>query len=136
MIKLAGPRYNPSTGIIKLSCEQFDTQAQNKRFLGTTIETLIKEAKDTKETFEDVPFDFRHHKPKKFHKFPEAWALTPERKMYLENKRAEKKKLDEEKLYNGQLVDGKTVIDTSLPFLGAEQVAEPVMAGVGAKTSR
>jgi len=95
---------------------------------------LVKEAKDLKDDFEDVPFDFRHHKPKKFYAFPKEWALTPERKQYLEAKRAEKAKLDDEKLYNGQLIDGKTVIDTSLPFLGEQQVqAEPVMVGAGTR---
>ncbi|KAF2830861.1 hypothetical protein CC86DRAFT_464072 [Ophiobolus disseminans] len=131
LIKLSGPRYNPSTDIIKMACEKFDTQAQNKRFLGQTIEALVKEAKDMKDNFEDVPFDFRHHKPKKFHVFPKEWELTPERKQYLDSKRQEKAKLDDEKLYNGQLIDGKTVIDTSLPFLGAgeQALAEPVMVG-------
>jgi small subunit ribosomal protein S35 len=57
LIKLAGPRYNPSTSIIKLSCEKFDTQSQNKRFLGDTISSLIKECKEGKDSFEDVPFE-------------------------------------------------------------------------------
>jgi small subunit ribosomal protein S35 len=127
-IKLAGPRYNPSTGIIKLSCEKFDTQAQNKRFLGETIHSLIQEAKDSKDTFADVPFDFRHHKPKKRWEFPKEWALTPERKQYLENKRAEAAKMEDRKVQNGKMIDGKTIIDTSLPFLN-EQVQEPVMVG-------
>jgi small subunit ribosomal protein S35 len=76
-----------------------------------------------------VPFDFRHHKPKKHFAFPQAWALTPERKKYLEERRAEKARLDDQKLNNGQLVDGKTVIDTSLPFLSEQAQAEPVMVG-------
>lgn len=129
LIKLAGPRYNPSTKAIKLSCEKFDTQAQNKRFLGETIQNLIKEAKDTKDKFEDVPFDFRHHKPKKRFEFPKEWALTPERKQYLESKRAEQAKMDDQRLHNGQLIDGKTVIDTSLPFLNEAAQPEPVMVG-------
>jgi small subunit ribosomal protein S35 len=127
LIKLAGVRYNPDTDIIKLSCEDFDTQTQNKRFLGETITKLLEEAKDGKDTFEDVPFDFRHHTPKVFHHFPEKWILTPERKQYLDNKRAQSLKSDDEKLHNGLLVDGKKVVDTSLPF--ATQEAEPVMVG-------
>lgn len=127
LIKLAGPRYNPDTDIIKMSCEDFDTQAQNKRFLGETIFKLLAEAKDGKDTFEDVPFDFRHRKPKVRYEFPKEWILTPERKKYLENKRAQAAKLDDERLHTGQLVDGKTVIDTSLPFSTPEP--EPVMVG-------
>lgn len=124
LIKLAGPRYNPSSDLIKLSTEQFDTQTQNKRFLGETITSLIAEAKDAKDTFEDVPFDFRHHKPKVRHEFPKEWILTAERKKYLAEKRAEMARLEDERKGNGQLVDGKTVIDTSLPFL---EQAEPVL---------
>ena len=127
LIKLAGVRYNPSTDIIKMSCEQFDTQAQNKRFLGETITKLLKEAKDGKDTFADVPFDFRHHKPKVRHQFPEKWVLTPERKKYLEDKRAQTFQLDDRKLNNGELIDGKTIINTTMPTRVAEPV--PVMAG-------
>lgn len=121
LLKLAGVRYNPSTKIVKMSCESFDTQAQNKRFLGETIQALIKEAKDTKDMFEDVPLDFRHHKEKKFTPFPEAWKLTPERKKYLEEKREKSRVLEDQRLNNGQLVDGKTVIETSLPLMGQRE---------------
>ncbi|KAJ4351107.1 37S ribosomal protein S24, mitochondrial [Ascochyta clinopodiicola] len=123
-IKLSGPRYNPSSDLIKLSTEQFDTQTQNKRFLGETIQSLIAEAKDSTDTFQDVPFDFRHHRPKVRHAFPQAWVLTPERKQYLAEKRAEQAKLQDLRAGNGQLIDGRTVVDTSLPFLAE---AEPVL---------
>lgn len=138
MIKLSGPRYNPSTGIVKMSCEKFDTQAQNKRFLGETIESLVKAAQDATDTFEDVPFDFRHHKPKKRFEFPKEWVLTKERKEYLEGKRAEAARLQDERAGNGSLIDGKTVIDTSLPFLNdsAQGQGEPVMVGAGRKQLR
>lgn len=43
--KLAGVRYNPETDIVKMSCEMFETQAQNKRYLGDLVDTLVKEAK-------------------------------------------------------------------------------------------
>jgi small subunit ribosomal protein S35 len=112
-----------------MSCEKFDTQAQNKRFLGETIQTLTQAAKDPTDTFEDVPFDFRHHKPKKYFAFPKEWALTPERKQYLDNKRAETARLQDDRANNGKLVDGKTVIDTSLPSLTQQAQAEPVMVG-------
>lgn len=42
--KLAGVRYNPETDIIKMSSEMFETQAQNKRYLGDLVDTLVKEA--------------------------------------------------------------------------------------------
>ena len=127
LIKLAGVRYNPSLDIIKISCESFDTQAQNKRFLGESIERLVKEAKDPKDMFEDVPFDFRHHKPKKRYEFPKEWILTKERKQYLEEKRARTLQLDDQKLNNGQLIDGKLIVETSMPAAALQP--EPVMIG-------
>lgn len=127
LIKLAGPRYNPSTDIIKMSCELYDTLQQNKRHLGDSIQDLLKEAKNGEDTFADVPFDFRHHKVKKRHEFPEEWIMTPERKKYLENKRQQLLKLDDEKQENLEMIDGVKVIDTSLPFM--TQAPEPVMAG-------
>jgi small subunit ribosomal protein S35 len=80
-----------------------------------------------------VPFDFRHHTPKKRWEFPKEWALTPERKVYLAQKRAEAAKLEDRKVQNGQMIDGKTVIETSLPLLNEAAAAqeEPVMVGVG-----
>jgi small subunit ribosomal protein S35 len=43
--KLAGVRYNPETDIIKMSCEMFESQAQNKRYLGDLVDELVREAK-------------------------------------------------------------------------------------------
>ena len=43
--KLAGARFNPQKGIIRMSCESFEHQAQNKRYLGDLVESLIAEAK-------------------------------------------------------------------------------------------
>lgn len=43
--KLAGVRYNPETEIIRMSCEMYEHQAQNKRYLGDLVERLIAEAK-------------------------------------------------------------------------------------------
>ena len=126
MIKLAGVRYNPDTDIVKMSCEQFDTQAQNKRFLGETISKLLAEAKDKKDTFADVPFDFRHHKPKVFHKFPEAWKVTPEREKYLAEKRQAELAFYDEKVQKGTLVDGVKEVQTALPFTTPEPVLLPV----------
>ncbi|KAF1831971.1 hypothetical protein BDW02DRAFT_571548, partial [Decorospora gaudefroyi] len=52
LIKLAGPRYNPHTSIVKMSCETHDTQSQNKRFLASTITSLIDEAKNGSDMFD------------------------------------------------------------------------------------
>lgn len=43
--KLAGVRYNPEKEVIKMSCESFEHQAQNKRHLAETVEQLIAEAR-------------------------------------------------------------------------------------------
>lgn len=43
--KLAGVRYNPEKETIKMSCEKFEHQAQNKRYLAETVEHLIAEAR-------------------------------------------------------------------------------------------
>lgn len=42
--KLAGPRYNPEKETIKMSCESFEHQAQNKRYLAELVEKLLTEA--------------------------------------------------------------------------------------------
>lgn len=48
--KLLGPRYNPETEVVRMSCEQFEHQAQNKRYLGDMVEKLIAEAKVRRNT--------------------------------------------------------------------------------------
>ena len=129
LIKLAGPRFNPETGVIKMSCEMYDTLDQNKRFLGETIKKLLDEARNPKDTFEDVPFDFRHHKPKVRHTFPEEWALTPERKQYLEAKRKELAEKDHQREQLGTLLDGQKIVEQALPKIlpsMPEMVAMPV----------
>jgi small subunit ribosomal protein S35 len=65
LIKLVGVRYNPDTDVVKISCEKFEEPAQNKRYLGDLVQKLIREAQNEEDMFEDVPLDFRHHKPKK-----------------------------------------------------------------------
>lgn len=45
LIKIAGVRYNPATRVVKMSCEMFEQQAQNKRYLSDLVDTLIEEAK-------------------------------------------------------------------------------------------
>jgi small subunit ribosomal protein S35 len=43
--KLVGVRYNPEKDIIKMSSEMFETSAQNKRYLGDLVDTLLREAR-------------------------------------------------------------------------------------------
>jgi small subunit ribosomal protein S35 len=114
-LKLVGPRYNPDTDIVRMSCEKFETRAQNKRYLGDLINTLIKEAKEG-DAFTDVPLDLRHHKPKTKLQFPESWKLTEERKKQIEARRAERKRQEQER---AAVVDGKTVITEAAKILPA-----------------
>ena len=43
--KLCGARYDPVKKIFKFSCDSFETQAQNKKYLSDTLDSLIVEAK-------------------------------------------------------------------------------------------
>lgn len=45
LVKVVGVRYNPDTHIVRMSCEMFEHQAQNKRYLSDLVDTLITEAK-------------------------------------------------------------------------------------------
>ena len=79
LIKLAGVRYNPDRDVVRMSSEKFEYAAQNKRYLGDLVNKLVKEAQNAEDMFEDVALDFRHHKPRKVHAFPEEWKLTGKR---------------------------------------------------------
>lgn len=129
LIKLLGPRYNPSTGIAKMSSEAYETQAMNKRYLGDTVATLITEAKDTTDTFADVPADIRHRKVKPKLQFPERWLLTEERKAELEAKRAAL--LEQEEARKGLpagLVDGVKEIEEARRIENLARMEAPLMA--------
>ncbi|PYI12271.1 37S ribosomal protein Rsm24 [Aspergillus sclerotiicarbonarius CBS 121057] len=137
-LKLVGVRYNPQTDIVRMSCEKFSLRAQNKRYLGDTIKALIKEAKEG-DSFADVGLDVRHHKPKVSHRFPESWAMTPERKKQLEARRAERQRQQQE------LVDGNKVVlqaALTLPSLNpalnakATEEREKVAVKVGARAQK
>lgn len=43
--KLVGVRYNPDKDVVKMSCESFETQAQNKRYLGDLLDSLLLESR-------------------------------------------------------------------------------------------
>ncbi|KAK4539138.1 hypothetical protein LTR36_001450 [Oleoguttula mirabilis] len=128
LLKLAGPRYNPLTGILKMSCESFETQAQNKRYLGDTILSLLAEATDpAADTFADVPLDTRHVKAKPRLRFPTAWLLTAERKAELEARRRVLLLEEGRKVEGDRVVSGVTAIETARQ-VDAKRLEEPVMA--------
>ncbi len=70
---LAGPRFDPRTDVIKMSSDVYSEPAQNKRYLSDLVDTLIEEAKDEKDMFEDVTLDYRHIKVKTRLRFPDEW---------------------------------------------------------------
>ena len=143
--KLAGARYNPEKDIVKISCERFEHQAQNKRYLGDLVDKMITMAKvgsqqppfikfllltpaqDPTDMFEDIPLDTRHHKFKKTIKFPDEWRLTEARKKELEAQRRQALLLDETKRTEGSLVDGVQTIEQALDEAkNAEELMLPV----------
>lgn len=130
--KLAGARYNPSTQTVKMSCESFETQAQNKRYLADTISKLIAEAQDLEtDSFADVPLDTRHHKPRARPQFPKAWILTPERKKELEEKRRAKMLEEGEKVEQDKVISGIQAIEMAKQ-VDVKKIEEPVMASARA----
>ena len=136
LLKLAGPRYNPETKVMKMSCESFETQAQNKRYLADTISTLIAEAKDDQaDSFADVPLDTRHHKPRRVYRFPESWAMTPERKAKLEERRRNMILEEGQRVEQDRLVSGMKAIEEARG-LAVEEVEQPVMVEARRELSR
>lgn len=125
--KLCGPRYNPETDSVKMSCESYDTQARNKRYLLDVVQRLIAEAKDEADTFADVPLDVRHHKFKKVLRFPEEWNMTPERRAELEEQRRLLLLAEGTRAEEGSVVSGAAAIEAARQ-LNLQQVEEPVMA--------
>ncbi|KAH0599958.1 hypothetical protein MHUMG1_02748 [Metarhizium humberi] len=142
--KLVGPRYNPETDLVKISCESYEHQAQNKRYLTGLVDDLIAAAKDPKDTFEDVPLDLRHHRIKEKPRFPKEWRMTMERRLELDEQRKAAAIADMERAEGGLLVDGKQAIDSYLMQKLVEEqekqkVAEMVpapKAGKGAAHAR
>jgi small subunit ribosomal protein S35 len=112
-LRLVGPRYNPDTDIVRMSTEKYTTRAQNKRYLGDLVQSLIKEAKEG-DSFTDIPLDLRHHKPKRKLAFPESWNMTETRRKQLDMTR-EQRKLEEEQ--RSAIVDGSEVIANAIKTL-------------------
>ena len=131
LIKLVGVRYNPDTDVVKMSCEKFEEPAQNKRYLGDMVEKLVKEAQNEEDMFEDLPLDFRHHKPKRRPVYPEGWKLKEENVRRLLEARQKVRLLEEGKT----VVDGAEVVEEyvrTLPAGGSDPVAK-VEQRVGAR---
>ncbi|KAG5775028.1 hypothetical protein H9Q73_011298 [Fusarium xylarioides] len=118
--KLAGPRYNPETEIIKMSSDSFEHQAQNKRYLSNLVDDLIATAKDPKDTFEDIPLDTRHHKIQPKPQFPKEWRMSPERREQLDAHRQRLAIEDAKIAESGRLIDGTQAIDEYLIKRAAE----------------
>lgn len=127
LIKLVGSRYNPETDIVKMSSEMFETPAQNKRYLGDLVDTLIEEAQDGTDTFEDVPLDFRHHKFKPKVEFPEGWKLTREKKARLEEDRKLRLEQEKEREVQGKLVEGVRVVEEAMKRLPVRDVSKALL---------
>ncbi|KPI40264.1 37S ribosomal protein S24, mitochondrial [Cyphellophora attinorum] len=77
--KLLATRYNPFNDRVHMSSEKFPNAAQNKRYLGDLLATLIKECRNEEDMFEDIPLDTRHVKREKMkqrYQFPVGWMMT------------------------------------------------------------
>lgn len=109
--KLAGPRYDPSTQIVKMSSESFQQPAQNKAYLSGLVDDLVAAAKDPSDTFADVPLDTRHHTIKNKPQFPKSWRMTKQRLERLEAVWQKVDAADVKRLEEGKLVDGEKHID-------------------------
>lgn len=107
-----------------MSSEKFENPAQNKRYLGDLVNKIVAEAKDKKDTFKDIPLDFRHHKPRVVYKFPDAWKMKEDRSVQsLLKRRDEVKLLEEEE----KIVDGKQVVEMYVRAKGmAPGMARPM----------
>lgn len=78
---LAGVRYDHETDVVKISATAFSEAAQNVTYIGEILRNLLKEAKDSKDTFADIPLRTSHVEARKrrnknaYRKFeyPENW---------------------------------------------------------------
>lgn len=140
--KLVGARYNPATDLIRMSCESFETQAQNKRFLGETIGKLLAEAKDPNaDDFKDVPLDLRHVTNKRSQQkrkamdrlvmrskgFPAEWRLTEKRKAELAELRNPTPVVPAIEAGEGERIEGQAqaeAVETAEAVSGAEAIEQ------------
>ena len=136
LIKLVGVRYDPQRDLVRMSCEMFETQAQNKRYLGDLVDTLMREAREG-EGFEDIGVDFRHVKWKDRKEFPEGWKLSGGKRKALEERRQERQRIESERVVRGEIVDGVEVIEAAMRAATVEETVEvPVAKGVAGGKGR
>ena len=132
LIKLLGARYNPQKDLVRMSCEQFQHAAQNKRRLLDLINTLIAEAKNEsdaeggKDTFDDVPVDFRHVKWKKKLEFPDEWKLTPEREQLLRERWRQSELKEQGRKNAGELGGGESANERASKIWETQYGTNPV----------
>lgn len=90
---------------------------------------LVNEATDPEaDSFEDVPFDFRHHKAKVVHEFPEGWRLGSGEKVrgLVEGRqRREKAKSLLSQEGRGKVVDGEEIVRQYVEAVAAFQARGP-----------
>ncbi|KAI0024231.1 hypothetical protein F4780DRAFT_776056 [Xylariomycetidae sp. FL0641] len=143
--KLLGPRYNPEKDLAKMSCEQFEHQAQNKRYLGDVVNKLVEQAQDSSDMFEDIPLDLRHHPVTVKPKFPKEWRLTEERMKFIQDTRQASLLLDQTKEQEGTLISGPEKIqqafatpdyELNLKVPAYEKAAKPKLQAARPTASR
>ncbi|KAI9661329.1 MAG: 37S ribosomal protein S24, mitochondrial [Alyxoria varia] len=132
LIKLLGARYDPYKQQSRISSDQFPTSAQNKRHTLDVLDKLLYEARYGRDSFEDVPFDFRHAKDRRKLVFPEAWKMTEERKEELRAKRGGVGQLDKRTGSAGDEAVAQKLVEPGEPVraMGEEQM-ETVRVGAG-----
>jgi len=92
---LLGTRYDPTTDMVRMSCERHPYPAQNKRWLSDKIDELIEIAAvhsppasltncsrvQSGEGYGDIPIDDRHVKKKRTFQMPSEWLkLSPDKR--------------------------------------------------------
>lgn len=128
--KLCGTRYNPELELVKMSCESYDSPAQNKRYLAELIDKLVVEAKDSKDTFADVPLDTRHHKVQQKARFPKEWLMTKERQQKLTQGREQMRVAELKRRDTDQMVDGNVAIENHLVRVAQQEATRVQTEGL------
>ncbi|KAF3989963.1 hypothetical protein FT663_02058 [Candidozyma haemuli var. vulneris] len=71
---LAGNKFNHKNGVFHMKTARFSVATQNARWLVETFNKLLAASKDLSDSFEDVPVNTRHSRPRKaVPEFPEEW---------------------------------------------------------------
>nr|POF01136.1 37s ribosomal protein s24, mitochondrial [Quercus suber] len=126
-IKLVGARWNPATNAVRMSHEAFPSQAQNKRYLGDTLQALLREAQDPKaDAFADVPVDTRHYRRTSPARFPDEWLMTPERQEELQRQRKDSLLEEGQRVEQSRIVSGVAAIEYARQ-MAAQQAQQQVL---------